>query len=180
MKFNEKTKKTLTIGGCVVIGAALITAIGLQFPKAPAQTDVLPPTSTESAEVMVVPPETPPTAESTSSPEEKEVVIQPNTTAPESSQAVDSRPAQTDQPEQSIQPEATKPVVTEEQKKDRTQTPNGERLPKNRRWWITIPTRRLTMSPGIPTSRRAGKPTPAGRPISPDSDGWTAPGMWKA
>lgn len=126
MKINEKMKKRLAIGGCAVIGIALAVAIGLQFQKAPTQADVLPPESTKSSEVTVAPPEiTPTTAPST---EEKEinVTVPPTTAAPESTQAVDSRPAQTDQTEQSIQPEATKPVVTEEQKKDMTQKPNGE------------------------------------------------------
>ena len=126
MKMNEKMKKRLAIGGCAVIGIALAAAIGLQFQKAPTQADVLPPKSTESSDVSVALPETAPaTAPST---EEKEVTVTvpPTTAAPESSQAVDSRPAQTDQTEQSIQPEATKPVVTEEQKKDMTQKPNGE------------------------------------------------------
>lgn len=126
MKMNEKRKKRLAIGGCVVIGIALAAAIGLQFQKTPTQADVLPPESTESSEVTVAPPETtPPTVPSTEG-KEVTVTVPSTTTAPESTQAVDSRPAQTDQTEQSIQPEATKPVVTEEQKKDMTQKPNGE------------------------------------------------------
>lgn len=125
MKMNDKMKKRLAVGGCVVIGAALVVAIGLQFTKAPPQADTLPPASTASSEVTVAPPETKKPTEST---EEKEVVVQPNTSTPESTQAVDNRPAQTDQTEQSIQPEPTKPVVTEEQKKDMTQKPNGEKV----------------------------------------------------
>ena len=126
MKMNEKMKKRLAIGGCALIGIALVAAIGLQFQKAPTQADILPPESTKSSEVTVAPPQTtPPTVPST---EEKEitVTVPPTTAAPESTQTVDSRPAQTDQTEQSIQPEATKPTVTEEQKKDMTQKPNGE------------------------------------------------------
>lgn len=125
MKMNDKMKKRLAVGGCVVIGAALVVAIGMQFPKAPTQADTLPPASTASSEVTVAPPETTKPTEST---EEKEVVVQPNTSAPESTQAVDNRPAQTDQTEQSIQPEPTKPVVTEEQKKDMAQKPSGEKV----------------------------------------------------
>ena len=126
MKMNEKMERRIAIGGCAVMGIALAVAIGLQFQKAPTQADVLPPKSTESSEVSVAPPETAPTT--TPSTEEKEVTVTvpPTTAAPESTQAVDSRPAQTDQTEQSIQPEATKPVVTEEQKKDMTQKPGGE------------------------------------------------------
>ena len=126
MKMNEKMEKWLSIGGCAVMGIALAVAIGLQFQKAPTRADVLPPESTKSAEVTVAPPET--TSKPTQPAEEKEitVTVPPTTAAPESTQAVDSRPAQTDQTEQSIQPEATKPVVTEEQKKDMTQKPNGE------------------------------------------------------
>ncbi len=126
MNMNEKMKKRLAIGGCAVIGIALAAAIGLQFQKAPTQADVLPPESTESSEVTVAPPDS--TSTTTPSTEEKEIIVTvpPTTAAPESSQAVDSKPAQTDQTEQSIQPEATKPVVTEEQKKDMTHKPNGE------------------------------------------------------
>lgn len=126
MKMNEKMKKRLAIGGCAVIGIALAAAIGLQFQKAPTQADVLPPESTESSEVTVAPPETTPITVPSTEEKEVTVTVPSTTTAPESSQAVDSRPAQTDQTEQSIQPEATKPVVTEEQKKDMTQKPNGE------------------------------------------------------
>lgn len=123
MKMNEKMKKRLAIGGCAVIGIALAAAIGLQFQKAPTQADVLPP---ESTEVTVAPPETTPITVPSTEEKEVTVTVPSTTTAQESSQAVDSRPAQTDQTEQSIQPEATKPVVTEEQKKDMTQKPNGE------------------------------------------------------
>lgn len=126
MKMNEKRKKRLAIGGCAVIGIALAAAIGLQFQKTPTQADVLPPESTESSEVTVAPPETTPITVPSTEEKEVTVTVPSTTTAPESSQAVDSRPAQTDQTEQSIQPEATKPVVTEEQKKDMTQKPNGE------------------------------------------------------
>ena len=128
MKMNEKMKKRVAIGGCTIIGIALVAAIGLQFSKAPAQADALPHESPTNSEVSVSPPET---VKPTSPTEEKEVVVQPNPIAPatpESSQAVDSRPAQTDQTEQSIQPEVTKPVITEEQKKDQTQKPNGEKV----------------------------------------------------
>lgn len=126
MKMNEKMKKRLAIGGCAVIGIALAAAIGLQFQKAPTQADILPPKSTESSEVTVAPPETTSTTAPSTEGKEITVTVPSTTTAPESTQAVDSRPAQTDQTEQSIQPEATKPVVTEEQKKDMTQKPNGE------------------------------------------------------
>lgn len=126
MKMNEKMKKRLAIGGCAVIGIALAAAIGLQFQKAPTQADFLPTQSTESSEVTVAPPETTPTTAPSAEEKEVTVTVPPTTAALESSQAVDSRPAQTDQTEQSIQPEATKPVVTEEQKKDMTQKPNGE------------------------------------------------------
>lgn len=126
MKMNEKMKKRLAIGGCAVIGIALAAAIGLQFQKAPTQADILPPESTESSEVTVAPPETTPITVPSAEEKEVTVTVPPATAAPESSKAVDSRPTQTDQTEQSIQPEATKPVVTEEQKKDMTQKPNGE------------------------------------------------------
>ncbi|MDM8297611.1 hypothetical protein QUW58_20605 [Enterocloster aldenensis] len=132
MKLSEKTKKYLAISGGAVIGVGLIAAISLQFNKVPAGEDTLPEKNTGVAEIVVdpsslaVPTEEPVT-------EETEVIVQPNTEtaagSTESSQPVDTRPAQTDQTEQSIQPEVTKPAEpSQEVKKDVTQKPDGTKV----------------------------------------------------
>ena len=140
MKLTEKTKKYLAIGGGAVICIGLIAAISLQFGKAPAGEDTLPQKSPTSSEIVVDPSslatrtdESGTEEKEETTTEEKKVVVQPNTEAAtggaESSQPVDTRPAQTDQTEQSIQPEATKPAEpSEEVKKDATQKPDGTRV----------------------------------------------------
>ena len=132
MKLSERTKKYLAIGGGAVICVGLIAAISLQFNKAPAGEDMLPEKNTGTAEIVVDPsslatsPEEPGT-------EESKVIVQPNAEtaadSTKSSQPVDIRPAQTDQTEQSIQSEVTKPAEpSEEVKKDATQKPDGTKV----------------------------------------------------
>lgn len=147
MKLSEKTKRYLAISGGVVICIGLITAISLQFGKAPAVEDQLPANAPSAAEIVINPSSIARAEESTraeesstaepsteeSSTEEKKVVVQPSTeTAAEStksSQPADTRPAQTDQTEQSIQLEVTKPAEpSEEVKKDATQKPDGTKV----------------------------------------------------
>lgn len=132
MKLSEKAKKYLAISGGVVICVGLIAAISLQFNKVPAGEDTLPEKNPGVVEIVVDPsslaisPEEPVT-------EETKVIVQPNTEmaadSTESSQPVDTRPAQTDQTEQSIQPEVTKPAEpSQEVKKDATQKPDGTKV----------------------------------------------------
>lgn len=142
MKMTEKTKRNLAIGGGTVICIALIAAIGLQFGKAPAGEDVLPVDTPPVTEAVVNPGEA-----ATEKTEEKELVLQPGgteteaeagtkpgtetkrETETESTRPVDTRPAQTDQSEQSIQPEVTKPAGPEEAvKTDPTQKPDGTKV----------------------------------------------------
>lgn len=132
MKLSEKTKKYLAISGGAVICIGLIAAISLQFNKAPAGEDQLPEKSPSASEIVVDP--SSPTAH-TEEPttEEKKVVVRPNTEttagSTESSQPVDTRPAQTDQTEQSIQQEVSKPAEpSEEVKKDATKKPDGTKV----------------------------------------------------
>lgn len=132
MKLSEKTKKYLAISGGAVICVGLIAAISLQFNKTPAGEDTLPEKTPGVVEIVVDPsslatsPEEPVT-------EEAKVIVQPNTEtaagSTESSQPVDTRPAQTNQTEQSIQPEVTKPAEpSQEVKKDATQKPDGTKV----------------------------------------------------
>ena len=132
MKLSEKTKKYLAISGGAVICVGLIAAISLQFNKTLVGEDTLPEKNPGVVEIVVDPsslatsPEEPVT-------EETKVIVQPNTEtaadSTESSQPVDTRPAQTDQTEQSIQPEVTKPAEpSQEVKKDATQKPDGTKV----------------------------------------------------
>lgn len=132
MKLSEKTKKYLAIGGGAVICVGLIAAISLQFNKAPTGEDMLPEKNTGAAEI-VVDPSSLATSPEESRTEESKVIVQPNAEtaadSTKSSQPVDTRPAQTDQTEQSIQPEVTKPAEpSEEVKKDATQKPDGTKV----------------------------------------------------
>ncbi len=115
MKMTEKTKRYLAVGGGIVICAGLLAAIGLQFATPPAGKDEakekgaeqvaagpgdvqgepeIPGGENESAEGLVIQPETKQEAEETPEP---------------------ARPTPTVPPEQSIQPEVEKPAQPEEE-----------------------------------------------------------------
>lgn len=131
MKMTDKTKKYLAIGGGAVICAGLIAAIGLQFSKAPAGNDKLQEESSTVAQIVVS--SSVPVSNAVEEPtEEKETVILPDTETADSSDATqpaDTRPAQTDQPEQSIQREVTKPAEPEESvKTNPAQKPDGTKV----------------------------------------------------
>lgn len=142
MKLTDKMKRNLTIGGGAVVCVALIAAISLQFGRTPEAGETLPADHMLPTEVVVLPGGQADGGEETAavekdteeaSTEEKELVIQTSAATKaadaESSQAVDTRPAQTDQPEQSIQPEVTKPVEPEEPvMTDPTRKPDGTKL----------------------------------------------------
>ena len=105
MKWTEKKKKYVAVGAGAVICVLLLIAISLQFTKKPAGKDKIPEESQAESEVVVEP-----ASVSAEESRETEMVIHPNTVddGVETGQPVDSRPAQTDQTEQSIQPEVTK------------------------------------------------------------------------
>ena len=125
MKWTEKKKRYLAVGGGAVICVLLLAAIGLQSSKKPAGEDKMPEESQVETEVVVEPSEAAATEES----RETEMVIQPNTAEDNTDQPVDSRPAQTDQTEQSIQPEVTKPAEPEDAvKTDPTKKPDGTKV----------------------------------------------------
>ena len=120
MKMNEKTKKVLTIAGCTIVGLALVVAFGLQFAKASEDTDTLPSSAAVVSDVN-------PSIDTDTSAGEKDIVVNSNTDS--STETIDETPAQTDQPEQSIQPEVTKLAEpSEKQKTDSTQKPDGEKV----------------------------------------------------
>lgn len=121
MKLTEKTKKYLVITGSMILGIGLLAAIGMQFGQPPSE-DVLPETTQTVTEVIVDPGTG---LETQKAPKESveesggktDLVIQPGTeeTNETTGQAADSRPAQTDQTQQSIQPEPTKPEPPREE-----------------------------------------------------------------
>lgn len=120
MKINEKTKKVLTIAGCTIVGLVLVVAIGSQFAKAPEDADTLPSSAAVVSDVN-------PSIDTDTSTGEKDIVVNSNTDS--SAETIDETPAQTDQPEQSIQPVVTKPAEpSEKQKTDPTQKPDGEKV----------------------------------------------------
>ena len=132
MKWTEKKKRNLTVAGGIVLGVILVAAIAMQFGKTPVTGDKMPKESQTDVELVIDPGKTESGMESIEEPDEtkRDVVIQPDTgegtAGTETERPVDSRPAQTDQTEQSIQPEATKPAApSEEVLKDPTQKPDG-------------------------------------------------------
>ena len=132
MKWTEKKKRNLTVAGGIVFGVILVSAIAMQFGKTPVTGDKMAKESQTDVELEIDPGKTESGMESKEEPDETErdVVIRPDTgegtTGAETERPVYSRPAQTDQTKQSIQPEATKPAApSEEVLKDPTQKPDG-------------------------------------------------------
>ena len=127
MKLTEKTKRYLAIGGGAVICIGLVAAISLQFGKMPAGEDTLPEESSAVTEIVVDPGE----VQIEESDSAADLVIKPETgtETEETAYPVDSRPAQTDQTEQSIQPDVTKPEEpSEDVLTDPTQMPDGTKV----------------------------------------------------
>lgn len=114
---NDKTKKWLAVTGCLTLCAVLVVLIGQQFITPKPVDKSLPPQSSEVSDMMVAPK----VPDST----EKEVTVTPpDTTQPTN---IDNG-AVSSGTEQTIQGDATKPEYTEEQLKDPTQKPNGEKV----------------------------------------------------
>ena len=121
---NAKTKKWLAIAGGLALCVVLVVLIGQRF-QTPEQVDApLPSQSSEVSDVTVEPPE-PDSTEPDSTEKEKEVVVTP----PDTSQPVSTdNGAVSSGTEQTIQGDVSKPEYTEEQLKDPTQKPNGEKV----------------------------------------------------
>ena len=133
MKLTEKTKRYLAVGGGSMICIALIAVISLQFGKTSSGEDVLPEETSAVTEIVV----DPGIAQTEEAQADIELVIKPETdritdTIKETGETVcpvDSRPAQTDQTEQSIQPDVTKPEApSEDVLTNPTQMPDGTKL----------------------------------------------------
>lgn len=114
---QDKTKKWLTIAGLGIVCLALVIAISSQFKTERPADGGMNPAPVATGEVN-------PSADAG----DKEVVIPTN--QPTGAQT-DNTAAQTDQPVQNLQPEATKPAEpTESQKTDPNQKPSGEKVDK--------------------------------------------------
>lgn len=117
MKLSNKQKKYFTIAGCVVLGITLIVAIGSQFLKTPTK-DVLIQKEAPGMQVVVA------ELEKGGGIEETEILIRTEHTAQTDAEVL---PAQTDQKEQELQVEVTKPEeASEESLLDSTKKPDGE------------------------------------------------------
>lgn len=114
---NDKTKKWLAVTGCLALCAVLVVLIGQQFITPKPVDTALPPQSSEVGNVAVDP-------KAPDSTEKEVTVTPPDTTQPTS---IDNG-AVSSGTEQTIQGDVSKPEYTEEQLKDPTQKPNGEKV----------------------------------------------------
>lgn len=128
MKMTEKTKKYLAVGSGAIICVALIAAIALQFGKASSGEDKMAEESSTTTEIVVDPSK----SSGKDDKESSDVTLPPKRGSGQSTEkepSVDDRPAQTDQSEQSIQPEVTKPEdPSEEALHDPTTKPDGTKV----------------------------------------------------
>lgn len=114
MKLTEKKKKYLAVCGGIIICAGLIVATAFQF-KTEAPDEEAGAVENTATEIIVDP------SDSESQPEESgesELVVNPEndkTETDDTAPPVDSRLAQTDEAEQSIQPDVEKPETPSEE-----------------------------------------------------------------
>lgn len=112
MKLTEKKKKYLAVCGGVIICVGLIIAIAFQF-KTESPDEVDESVEDTVTEIIVAPGESQPEESG-----ESELIVNPEndrTKVDETEPAVDSRPAQTDEDDQSIQPDVEKPEAPSEE-----------------------------------------------------------------
>lgn len=112
MKLTEKKKKYLAVCGGVIICVGLIIAIAFQF-KTESPDEVDESVEDTVTEIIVDPGESQPEESG-----ESKLIVNPEndrTKVDETEPAVDSRPAQTDEDDQSIQPDVEKPEAPSEE-----------------------------------------------------------------
>lgn len=112
---NNKTKKWLTVAGCLVVCAILVGLISSQLKTEPITDEPLPSQSSQSSDVTVNAPDT--------EREKEPVVIPPEIPTEKPSTDNGAVSSGTDQ---TIQSDPVKPEYTEEQLKDDTKTPDGK------------------------------------------------------
>lgn len=115
-KMNDKTKKWLTVAGCLAICAVLVALIGGRLRTEPPIDAPLPSQSAQPSDVTVQAPDTE---------KEKEPVVVTPPEIPTETPAAEGG-AVSSGTEQTIQPDPVKPEYTGEQLKDQTQTPDGK------------------------------------------------------
>ena len=116
---NDKTKKRLIITGCLALCVVLVALIGQQFQSPKPGDNPLPRQSSGVSDVTINP-----NASGNTENEKEIIVTPPDTTQPSNT----DNGAVSSGTEQTIQGDATKPKYTEEQLKDPTQKPNGEKV----------------------------------------------------
>lgn len=121
MNLDEKKKKRLMIAVGAVVAVALVIGIASQFGGDLKEVDILPVETEMAAEMEVIATtEAEITVVVTTERKREEATTEKETEA-------ETLPPQTDLPEQSIQPEVTKPAEpSQEQRTNPTQKPNGE------------------------------------------------------
>jgi len=116
MKWNDKTKRTLLVILCVLVGIILVLGISSQLQKPKPKEDVLPEREETVQEIQVE-----------LSEEEHAGVIEGNAGKESQDEIVEERvPVQTDEEGQVIQSTPQKPEVEEEALTDPTETPDGK------------------------------------------------------
>ena len=141
---NNKTKKWAIVAGGLVISAVLIALISVQFKTPPVEDVDIPPINGEVSDVVVEKPEDDIQVPSIEIPEKE-----PETTSGDDEGT-----------EQTIQPDPVKPTPTEDELKDKTEKPNGDKVDNTE-----IPEEELTnpIKPPIkPTSPPVEPSNPSG------------------
>ncbi len=117
---NNKTKKWLVVGGCLVACVVLVVLIGSRFTTEPQTDEPIPSQSSQPSNVTV----------DTNAGKEKDVVVAAPDVSESAGTASSNTPsgngADNSGTDQSIQGDVTKPEYTDEQLTDPSQKPNGE------------------------------------------------------
>jgi FtsZ-interacting cell division protein ZipA len=116
---NNKITKWLVVAGCFAVCVVLVVLIGSRFTSTKPVDQPLPPPSSQTADVTVSTDE-----QSTENVEKEVVVTPPDVTEP----ANEDNGAVSSGTEQTIQADVSKPEYSEEQLKDPTQKPSGEKV----------------------------------------------------
>ena len=151
---KDKTKRGLIIGTGLVLSVALIFLIAEQMKPAPVIDDPLPSASSQTTDVVV--------DDKVDNTEKEEIVVPPI-------EIFEEEPKIDDQgTEQEIQSTPEKPEPTEDELKNKTQTPTGEKVE------YTEPTDDELKNPTTPPTTQPEAVTP---PAPPSNQGGGLPGF---